>query len=167
MCTQSKRSCVAFKEGCQGPDSWPACQACSSVNNKPHPHAASMKLYAEDAAETDKPWERWEFRYAKDETGYWRGLASGHPRWIEILLYRRKRKMRTVKGFYVPAPETEAPGIGTTIFIADPTQEEWHSYTSFCTALYDRLCLARGLIFLNEADAIANAKAMCGIDPNL
>lgn len=27
-----------------------------------HPHAENMRLYAEDAAETDKPWERWESR---------------------------------------------------------------------------------------------------------
>lgn len=26
----------------------------------PHPHAKSMMLYAQDAAETDKPWLRWE-----------------------------------------------------------------------------------------------------------
>ena len=72
MCNQSKRSCVAFKEGCQGPASWPACQACSSVKDEPHPHAASMKLYAEDAAETDKPWERWE---AGTQVGPWLKLS--------------------------------------------------------------------------------------------
>lgn len=26
-----------------------------------HIHAAAMAEYAKDAAETDKPWERWEF----------------------------------------------------------------------------------------------------------
>lgn len=26
-----------------------------------HPHAELMKQYAEDAMETDKPWERWEY----------------------------------------------------------------------------------------------------------
>lgn len=152
MCTQSNCECKAEP-------------GLLEKKSEPHVHAASMKLYAEDAAETDKPWERWEFRYAEDETRYWRGLARGHPMWLGTRLYRRKRKMRVVNGFSVPAPETEAPGIGTTIFIADPTQAEWHSYTSFCTASYDKFCLARGLIFLNEANAIATAKAMCGINP--
>jgi hypothetical protein len=41
----------------------------------PHPHAQSMKLYAEDAAETDKPWERWEFRYPT-RTQEWSALNS-------------------------------------------------------------------------------------------
>lgn len=27
-----------------------------------HPHAENMRLYAEDATETDRPWERWECR---------------------------------------------------------------------------------------------------------
>jgi hypothetical protein len=42
-----------------------------------HPHAENMRLYAEDAAETDKPWERWEGR---TEDGPWTPLG-GHPMW--------------------------------------------------------------------------------------
>ena len=139
MCTQSKCECSV----------------------KPHVHAASMKLYAEDAAETDKPWERWEFAH---DLSYWERMYA-HPRWDGCTHYRRRRKMHVVNGFSVPAPETEAPGIGRAVFVADPAKEEWYSYTSWCTALYDRLWFARGLIFLNKDDAIANAKAMCGLDP--
>ena len=54
-----------------------------------HKHAELMKLYAEDARETDKPWERWQFRYA--------GLQGWHPcdcamYWHDTWEYRRKPK---------------------------------------------------------------------------
>jgi len=149
MCNQSKCECKAEPKLLE-------------KKSEPHVHAASMKLYAEDAAETDKPWERWE---VKTETGDWRSLDI-QPHWTPTQQYRRKRKMRVVNGFSVPAPETKVPSIGTTIFIADPAREEWYSYTSWCTALYDRLWFARGLIFLNKDDAIASAKAMCFINPD-
>jgi hypothetical protein len=125
-----------------------------------------MKLYAEDAAETDKPWERWEGKhswYAK-EVGY--TPLVGHPEWSKSVLYRRKRKTRVINGFVVPAPETKVPSIGTTIFIADPARDSWYSYTPWSTALYDQLWFSRNLLFLNKDDAIANAKAICGIDPS-
>lgn len=52
-----------------------------------HPHAELMALYAKDAAETDKPWERWECfdPSLKD----WRSLGS-HPTWALTIEYRRK-----------------------------------------------------------------------------
>lgn len=63
--------------------------------NKAHPHAELMKLYAADAAETDKPWERWEHKhedlpeYINDES-CWKGCDI-HPAWQADLMYRRKR----------------------------------------------------------------------------
>lgn len=54
-----------------------------------HPHAENMRLYAEDAAETDKPWERWEFRWADDED--WISASDG-PQWDVDTQYRRKPK---------------------------------------------------------------------------
>lgn len=51
-----------------------------------HPHAENMRLYAEDAAETDKPWERWEYMWS----GRWNPLG-GDPDW-SYDDYRRKPK---------------------------------------------------------------------------
>lgn len=55
----------------------------------PDPHAASMLLYAQDAAETDKAWMRWEFRSYIRLEDEWRTCA-GHPTWSEYREYRRK-----------------------------------------------------------------------------
>jgi hypothetical protein len=52
-----------------------------------HKHAELMKLYAEDAMETDKPWERWEYRGPSDRT--WSDTCL-HPIWDERWEYRRK-----------------------------------------------------------------------------
>lgn len=150
MCNQSKCECKAEP-------------GLLEKKSEPHVHAASMKLYAEDAAETDKPWERWEAQVTGQTR--WNPCLEGLY-WATYNSYRRKRKMRVVNGFSVPAPETKVPSIGTTIFIADPARDSWYSYTSWSTALYDQLWFSRNLLFLNKDDAIANAKAMCFIDPD-
>lgn len=51
----------------------------------PHPHAELMALYAQDAAETDKPWERWEVYLM----GAWTNLVKSPP-WERGIKYRRK-----------------------------------------------------------------------------
>lgn len=51
-----------------------------------HKHAALMLQYAQDAAETDKPWERWEF---KTDWDTWVELSK-NPSWFEDRKYRRK-----------------------------------------------------------------------------
>lgn len=47
-----------------------------------HKHAALMLQYAKDAMETDKPWERWEWRdiYHDGDDAPW-GQLSFHPVW--------------------------------------------------------------------------------------
>lgn len=56
----------------------------------PHPHAENMRLYAEDAAETDKPWRLWEFRSVYDACEWW--PVNEHPNWCPTNVYRRKPK---------------------------------------------------------------------------
>ena len=74
------------------------CKCQEQSSSKPHVHAESMKLYAEDAAETDKPWERWEGKHSwcAKEVGY--TPLVGHPEWSKSVLYRRKRKTRVING---------------------------------------------------------------------
>lgn len=65
-----------------------------------HVHAAAMAEYAKDAAETDKPWERWEFCHMRGE---YQSLHS-HPGWVEDNKYRRKPKVILINGHEVPEP---------------------------------------------------------------
>ena len=50
-----------------------------------HVHAELMKLYAKDAMETDKPWERWQFYTSLGPED-----CCTHPKWVPAAKYRRK-----------------------------------------------------------------------------
>lgn len=52
-----------------------------------HPHAELMALYAKDAAETDKPWERWEWFNVPANSWV---LCKRNPAWMKGQKYRRK-----------------------------------------------------------------------------
>lgn len=76
-----------------------------------HKHAAAMMQYAEDAAKSATPWEKWEARRADYE---WSAM-TGHPSWLANYEYRRKAPKRfllvgdkKIKLFEVE-PEYETP----------------------------------------------------------
>ena len=74
-------------------------------------------------------------------------------------------KTRIINGFEVPAPETTKPGCGTTYFTSSLTDRTMARRQEWDNTGLDIRVLKRGLVFLNKEDAIANAKAMLGIDP--
>lgn len=73
-----------------------------------HVHAALMLQYAQDAAETDTPWERWEI---KINNGEWCEL-NGNPNWVDYWGYRRKSKVCHIGGIEIPTPLREEPTEG-------------------------------------------------------
>lgn len=73
---------------------------------------------------------------------------------------------RSINGFEVPAPETRAPKSGTRCYLASPTKRDYYSREFWNANPLDMYLLERGLVFLAKEDAIANAKAMLGIDPD-
>ncbi len=77
-----------------------------------HKHAALMLQYAQDAAETDRPWERWEFEV---KSGVWCNLSE-HPAWLENKNYRRKPQVIRVGRHEFPKPISNAPLNGTDYF---------------------------------------------------
>ena len=66
-----------------------------------HIHAAAMAEYAKDAAETDKPWERWEAS-RKGEKKF--ETLDQNPSWSVRFDYRRKPKVILISGHEVPDP---------------------------------------------------------------
>ena len=81
-----------------------------------HKHAALMLQYAQDAAETDKPWERWEYK-----NGYRWCTCSRHLQFDISNEYRRKPQMMRATcadGTVVewPEPMREAPEVDTFYF---------------------------------------------------
>lgn len=80
---------------------------------------------------------------------------------------RRKTRTHTVNGYDVSAPETEAPEVGTNYWYASPAFSSWAGSSQWCCASFDEWLLKRGLLHLNKEAAVANSKAMCGIDPHM
>ena len=124
-----------------------------------HKHADNMKLYWEDAMETDKPWERWEMKYIHPRSRGWDVLGS-NPKWDTDFEYRRKHKTILVNGIEVPAPEMEKLKKGTEFYVPMPAFREIYAYYVWCGCGQDEHILSSGLVYLNKEDAIAKAKAM-------
>lgn len=74
---------------------------------------------------------------------------------------------RIINGFEVPAPETEAPEDGDRYYAADIGSRRFYEVYTWEGDNIDFRVLKRGLVFLRKVDAIATAKAMLGIDPQL
>lgn len=74
-------------------------------------------------------------------------------------------KTHIVNGFEVPKPVTEPPAKAKIYYVPNLSVESWCSGTGWDGDVIDRMRLERNIVFLNKEDAIANAKAMAGIDP--
>ena len=125
--------------------------------NQSHPHAASMLLYAHDAAETDTPWERWQCKL-KTKTIWCDGFDE-HPIWHEDFEYRRKPKTITVNGIEVPEPAREVPKRGDQYYLADPTSSR-KVVRYWTNEPEEKSWIEKGVLHLTKEAAIAHAQAM-------
>lgn len=130
---------------------------------KPHKHAEAMKLYAEDAATTDKPWELWEYHYGTygDEED-WRDLEN-NPKWNSNYNYRRKAvkpKTININGYEVPEPLQNAPEDGTVYWypIIDNFDVSCSPY--YCHYQTDINRLKNGLVHLTQEAAQKHLEAL-------
>ena len=117
-----------------------------------HVHAELMMQYAQDAQETDTPWERWEM-YGK-VTGSWFSLSECFF-WRSENQYRRKPKMLSVTlmdGEVVswPEPYTGALLLGTSYWSVGLTEVQHHTWSNSYIA---QLVKEQGLLYLVKEDA--------------
>ena len=126
-----------------------------------HKHAALMLQYAQDAMETDLPWERWEM---SDDMEHWYPCST-HPAWNEDILYRRKPQVIRVGRHEFPKPITEKPKEGTVYWTI-----ESGGRNGFYAERYkwrqngeDESVIQQGLVHLSEADAQAHADVLNAI----
>ena len=128
-----------------------------------HKHAEFFKAIANGESLDD--WEYKHREWDKDRyhsAGLYLSIITLSPDHCEV---RRKQKTRIVNGFTVPAPLRVAPADGDSYFISAFSAERFYSLACWVNDAIDKRWLERGLIHLTEDAAIANAKAMCGIDP--
>lgn len=123
----------------------------------PHLHAESMLLYAQDAMETDRPWERWE---CSDNCGGEWGSLSNHPIWGHWINYRRKPRTILINGIEVPEPVKQDLEPGRLFFLVNILDHEKIYSTSWnSNPIYD-MWLKRGLIHLTEENARKHVEAL-------
>ena len=120
-----------------------------------HKHAALMQKYAQDWAETEEPWKRWEVAAPGDKFV----SLSSHPHWNEQLKYRRKSRTLTYT-VTIPEPLMEAPEDGEVYCVVALYAECFYMEHEWSGCPVDRRYLKRGMCFTMKEDAIAAAKAM-------
>ena len=128
------------------------------INNMKHPHAELMMQYAQDAMETNKPWERWE-THMRISPENWTSLHF-HPEWHSTSKYRRKSKIIDINGFEVPEPLRETLTKGTEYFCVNLLHTNLINVRSWNDYDIDYEYLAKGLIHLTKEAAELHAKAL-------
>lgn len=129
------------------------------VPPKGHIHAASMALYAQDAAESDAPWKLWEHRHIAS-AGF--QDCRNHPSWLYDYVYRRKPKTIRIGTIDVPEPLRAVPSPGTVMHVVNLSASTGSSHITWEVGEYavqDRL-LARGLLHTTREAAEQHAKAL-------
>lgn len=122
-----------------------------------HIHAELMMQYAQDALETNTPWERWECTNAIKEQ--WIQMSS-NPNWYPDIKYRRKPKTININGFEVPEPCRTQLEDGDNYYIASPTYEGLSEEYIWRNDNCDRRWLNSGLVHLTSEAAKLHAKAL-------
>lgn len=99
-----------------------------------HPHAELMALYAKDATETDKPWERWEwFDPFLDKWTVCINFLS----WSDRVKYRRKPERPWYRVALFKTPSTGF--ITLTQDSKSETQQDFENAGNFIKWLTDRV----------------------------
>lgn len=123
-----------------------------------HIHAGLMLQYAQDAMETETPWERWEI--AKDGEEW--HTPFGELSFLSHLHYRRKQRTININGFEVPEPLREPPNNRTkyyAVYIPPISFAElW--WTGDEDDKDDRYYLDHGLIHLTKEAATLHREAL-------
>lgn len=118
-----------------------------------HKHAASMALYAQDAMESDNPWELWEMRFPANAS--WSSCTDGDMHFSLQFEYRHKPKILSVtlvNGEVVrwPEPYTGALLLGTDYWSVGLTEVRRHTWLN---SHIEQLVKEQGLVYLVKEDA--------------
>ena len=124
-----------------------------------HVHAELMALYAQDAMESETPWERWEYR--RSELIGWISVNT-HPEWDDCTEYRRKTKTIHINGIEVPEPCREPLACDTKYYmpdIVDSLDGKW-AWSAWDDDEVDHARLKAGIVHLTKEAAEMHAKAL-------
>lgn len=127
-----------------------------------HKYADLMLDYAQDAQETETPWELWEHKHNRNSI--WQHLTR-HPVWDYDIEYRRKPRTIRIGNYDVPEPLRVAPNRGVIYFFPSfisGNKINGNGYT-FSNDATDRAILKRGMMHLTKEAAELHAKALISL----
>jgi len=124
--------------------------------NKPHKHAALMLQYARDAAETETPWERWQYKSIYDADWIDGKVDFAFYQGWE---YRRKPRFILINGIEVPEPMREKPEIGD-IYYVPQVRYTFVEQLKWAGNGIDIFNLNSGLVHLTESAALSHVNAL-------
>ena len=136
-----------------------------------HKHAENMRLYAQDAAKTDRPWERWEYsdtatlnQHGEKIRDDWYDCRD-NPDWCPNVQYRRKPQVIRVGRHEFPEPTKEEPKIGANYWIVSLYANRGYIAESFVWngSFLDYGCLKHNMAHLSESAAQAHANVLNAI----
>lgn len=120
-----------------------------------HKHAALMLQYAQDAAETARPWDLWQ-----KQTGFGFEDLGGHPHWDNCSVYRRKPRTIRIGEFDVPEPLRVAPLEGQELWTVHLSISAGVSVNYWRGENWQLYCLSSGILHLTKEAAELHAKAL-------
>jgi hypothetical protein len=120
-----------------------------------HEHADLMLQYAQDAMETETPWERWEI----DASLGW--VTCLYPiQFFPEYEYRRKPKVIIINGIGVPLPMRVAPPAGTMIYYVDTANLDlWNCWRSVGSTAEQQM-IDNGICHLSKEACLKHAEAL-------
>ncbi len=127
-----------------------------------HIHHKLMALYAQDAAETDKPWERWQYRGVDGDIWF---NAKRPIKWLPMVQYRRKPKTININGRELPEPIKEQLNYGAIYYLPNLRKTRFNILT-WLNDDFDHYALKKGIVCRTKEDAIAYADAFLSFTEN-
>lgn len=118
-----------------------------------------MMQYAQDALETDKPWERWEFNSGE---GHWRD-AKKPILWFATSKYRRKPRTIRIGAFDVPEPCRGPLEKGTCYYKPTLSTEVMACPRKWMGSSLDYEAIKRGIAHLTEEAAVIHTEALIAL----
>ena len=134
----------------------------------PHPHAANLAEYAQDAALDGEAWKNLEY---KNQGGAWRPLQNS-PIWHPDCEYRRKPpavkmiRVTTHSGrvYEFPEPMKTAPADRTEYFVVEISENHMVANTVWNTHSIDLRWLEKGICHLSREAAEQHAAALLAVN---
>ena len=117
-----------------------------------------MALYAQDAMETDTPWDRWEER-DNATVDPW-SQCKNPLQFFRDVSYRRKPRTININGHEVPEPVREPLKRFRQYYTVDTWNDKIVDEYSWTNDEADQRLLKRGIIHLTREAAEAHAKAL-------